>query len=73
AARDYQEAINNFKALLAEAPTHARAPEAALSIANCQVELKDARAARKTLEDLVKAYPQSEAAMAAKERLARMK
>ncbi|MDZ7862026.1 tol-pal system protein YbgF [Acidovorax sp.] len=73
AARDYKDAINNFKALLAEAPTHARAPEAALSIANCQVELKDARAARKTLEDLVRVYPQSEAAMAAKERLARMK
>jgi len=58
---------------LAAAPTHARAPEAALSIGNCQVELKDTRAARKTFEDLVKAYPQSEAAGAAKERLARLK
>jgi TolA-binding protein len=52
---------------------HARAPEAALSIANCQLELKDSRAARKTLEDLVRAYPQSEAAAAAKERLVRLK
>ena len=43
------------------------------SIANCQSELKDTKAARKTLEDLVKVYPQSEAAAAAKERLARMK
>jgi TolA-binding protein len=51
----------------------ARAPEAALSIANCQLELKDNRAARKTLEDLVRVYPQSEAAAAAKERLARLK
>jgi TolA-binding protein len=50
-----------------------RAPEAALSIANCQGELKDTKAARKTLEDLLKVYPQSEAAAAAKERLARMK
>ena len=73
ATRDYKEAIGNFKALLAAAPTHARAPEAALSIGNCQVELKDTRAARKTFEDLVKAYPQSEAAGAAKERLARLK
>lgn len=73
ATRDYKEAIANFRALLAQAPDHARAPEAALSIANCQVELKDARAARRTLEDLVKAYPQSEAAAAAKERLARLK
>lgn len=73
ATRDYKEAIANFRALLAQAPDHARAPEAALSIANCQVELKDAKAARRTLEDLVKAYPQSEAAAAAKERLARLK
>lgn len=73
ATRDYKESINNFKSMLAEAPTHARAPEAALSIANCQIELKDTRAARKTLEDLVRTYPQSEAAMAAKERLSRLK
>ncbi len=73
AQRDYKEAIGNFKQLLTDAPNHARAPEAALSIANCQLELKDNRASRKTLEDLVRAYPQSEAAAAAKERLARLK
>ncbi|WP_313070237.1 tol-pal system protein YbgF [Melaminivora sp.] len=73
ATRDYNQAIANFKALLAAAPDHARAPEAALSIANCQIELKDTKSARKTLEDLVRTYPQSEAAAAAKERLARLK
>ena len=73
ANRDYKEAINQFKALLSTAPDHLRAPEAALSIANCQIELKDNRAARKTLEDLTKAYPQSEAAAAARDRLARLK
>lgn len=73
ATREYKDAIGNFKQMLADAPSHARAPEAALSIANCQIELKDTRTARKTLEDLVRAYPQSEAAMAAKERLSRLK
>ncbi len=73
AAREYKEAIGNFKSLLSEAPNHARAPEAALSIANCQIELKETRTARKTLEDLLRAYPQSEAAVAAKERLSRLK
>lgn len=73
ATREYKDAIGNFKQMLAEAPTHARAPEAALSIANCQIELKDTRTARKTLEDLLRAYPQSEAAVAAKERLSRLK
>ncbi|GDY37288.1 tol-pal system protein YbgF [Acidovorax sp. NB1] len=73
ATREYKEAIANFKQMLSDAPGHARAPEAALSIANCQIELKDTRTARKTLEDLVRAYPQSEAAVAAKERLSRLK
>lgn len=73
ATRDYREAITHFRALLAAEPDHLRAPEAALSIANCQIELKDAAGARKTLQDLVKTYPQSEAAGAARERLARLR
>jgi TolA-binding protein len=55
------------------APEHQRAPEALLAMANCQSEMKDPRSARKTLEDLVKAYPTSEAAGAARERLVALK
>ena len=73
ATRDYKEAVTNFRSLISLSPDHLRAPEAVLSIANCQIELKDTRGARKTLEDLLKAYPQSEAALAGKERLARLK
>jgi len=73
ANRDYRGAIANFRALLQQSPDHPRAPEAVLSIANCQIELKDNASARRTLDDLVKAYPQSEAASAAKERLARLR
>lgn len=73
ANRDYRGAMGNFRALLQQAPDHARAPEAVLSIANCQIELKDNAGARRTLDDLVKAYPQSEAAVAARERLARLR
>jgi len=73
ATRNYNEAIANFRSMLSLAPDHAKAPEAVLSIANCQIELKDTRAARRTLEDLAKAYPQSEAAQAGRERLARLK
>jgi tol-pal system protein YbgF len=73
ANRDYRGAIGNFRALLAQAPDHPRAAEAVLSIANCQIELKDNAGARRTLDELVKAYPQSEAAVAAKERLARFR
>lgn len=73
ANRDYLPAIAAFRALLARDAEHQRAPEAMLSIANCQFELKDARGTRKTLEDLEKTYPKSEAAAAARERLAKLK
>lgn len=73
ARRDCKEAMVSFKALVSNSPEHQRAPEALLSVANCQSELKDAKGARRTLEDLVKAYPTSEAAVAARERLVALK
>lgn len=73
ALRSYREAIINFKSVVAIAPDNVRSPEAALSIANCQVELKDTKSARKTLEDLIKVYPQSEAASVAKDRLTKLR
>lgn len=73
ALRYYREAIINFKSVIGVAPDHLRAPEAALSIANCQIELKDTVSARKTLTDLIKVYPQSEAASVAKDRLTKLK
>lgn len=73
ALRTYREAIINFKSVVGLAPDHLRAPEAALSIANCQIELKDTVSARKTLTDLIKVYPQSEAASVARDRLTKLK
>jgi TolA-binding protein len=58
---------------VSSAPGHPRAPEALLALANCQIEMKDVRSARKTIDDLLKAYPASEAAAAGKERLAGLK
>ena len=69
ASRNYKEAITNFRSLVTADPQHLRAPEALLSIANCQGELKDTKASRRTLEELLKSYPQSEAAGVAKERI----
>lgn len=43
-----------------------------LSIANCYSELKENDSARKTLELLIKQYPQTEAAQAARDRLLTM-
>ena len=71
--RDYKEAITAFRAFVVGAADHPRAPEALLALANSQAEMKDAKAARRTLDELMKAYPASEAAAAAKERMATLK
>jgi tol-pal system protein YbgF len=71
--REYKDAIATFRAFVAGAPEHPRAPEALLAIANTQAEMKDTKTARRTIEELVKTYPQSEAAVAGKERLASLK
>jgi tol-pal system protein YbgF len=68
--RAYKDGLATFRQFLAAAPDHLRAPEALLALANCQVELKDSKGAKRSLEDLVKQYPKSEAAVAARERLA---
>lgn len=74
ATREYKEAMGSLRRMLQLAPDHPRAAEAMLTIANCQIELKEPRAAvRRTLEDLVKSYPQDEAAATAKERLSKLK
>lgn len=71
--RDYKEAIATFRAFIAANPKHPRAPEALLAMANCQIELKEVKGARRSLEDLIKTYPGTEAAQAGKDRLALLK
>lgn len=70
--RDYRAAIDAFQQVVDKAPDHPKAPEALLSIANCQIELKQLPVARKTLEQVVKQYPRTEAAQAARDRLLTM-
>lgn len=71
--RDYKGAIAVFRTFVTASPAHPRAPEALLALANSQAEMKDVKGARRTIDELVKAYPQSEAAMAGKERLASLR
>lgn len=71
--RDYKGAITAFRAFVNDAPEHPKAPEALLALANSQAETKDTKGARKTIAELIKAYPNSEAASAGKDRLASLK
>lgn len=73
AVKDYRASLAQFRQMLTLSPEHLRAPEAMLAISNVQIELKDNKAARKTLEDLIKAYPQSDAAQTARERLPKLR
>jgi tol-pal system protein YbgF len=69
ATKSYKESMANFQKMLTLAPNHPRAAESMLAISNVQIELKDLKAARVTLTDLVKAYPNSETAATARDRL----
>jgi tol-pal system protein YbgF len=71
--REYKDAISTFRGFVTGTPQHPRAPEAMLAVANSQVEMKDRPGARKTIDELMKTYPASEAAAAGKERLAAIK
>ncbi len=73
AVKDYRASLAQFRQMLAQSPDHLRAPEAMLAISNNQIELKDSKAARKTLEDLIKAHPQSDAAQTARDRLPKLR
>ena len=73
ARRDFNEAIAQLKGLANDFPNHARAPEAMLTVGNAQLEIKQPKEARKTFNELLKLYPTTEAAAAAKDRLAQIK
>ena len=57
ANRDYRMPSATSARWCRRRPSICARPRPCWPIANCQVELKDIKAARKTLEDLVKAYP----------------
>lgn len=71
AARDFRNAINTHRGLIAQFPDSNRVPDAMLSIGNSFAELDDQREARRMWQDVVKLHPTSDAAARAKQRLAR--
>lgn len=69
ALKDYKAAIAAHQDLVSRFSDSPRVPEALLSIAESQVQLGDRRAANRTLTQLIKEHPETEAAKIAKERL----
>lgn len=67
--RAYRESVGTHRRLVNTYPDHPRAAEAMLASANSLLELKEKNTAKQTLQDLIKRYPDSEAAAAAQDRL----
>ena len=74
ALRNYKESLASLRAMLAESPRHVFAPEAMLAVANALTELNEPLPeVRRSLEDLDRTHPQSEAARVARDRLSKLK
>jgi len=69
ARKDYRASIAAQRLLVTTYPTNPKVPDALLNIASAQSDLNDNAAARRTLEELIAKFPQSEAAIKAKQRL----
>jgi tol-pal system protein YbgF len=69
ARKDYRAAIASQRQLLVAYPDSTKVPDALLNVASAQSELGDNVAARRTLEELIGKFPQSDAAAKAKQRL----
>ncbi|CAG9175288.1 Cell division coordinator CpoB [Cupriavidus laharis] len=73
AQRDYKGSTAVLQNMLQANPTHPKAPDAMIAIANNQLESGQKAAARKTLEQVVAKYPGTEGAQAASNRLKTLK
>jgi len=70
---DFVDSVNYLKEFLNLDESHAKYSEAMLMLASAQFELSQNAEAKKTLENLVKDFPRSEAAKAAADRLNKFK
>lgn len=71
--KDYKNCLSSYETLVSKFQDHPRVAEAMLNIAECQLELKNKTAAKKTLKQLISQFPGSDASDKAKKRLATIK
>ena len=68
-SQDYNAALPAFRKVVTSYNTSRKLPDALLKIGYCQVELGQLAAARKTLADVVRQYPETTAARLASQKL----
>ena len=71
--RDFKAAANAQQALITNYPDSPKIPDSLLNLGSAFAAQGDNTNARKTFEDLIARYPQTDAAEKAKTRLARLK
>lgn len=71
--RDYAKAIEAFAAVGTRSPDSSKAPDALLKKGLAESELGRAEAARATLNEVIRRYPQNDAARLAREQLTRLR
>ena len=72
AQRDYKASTSVLQGVVNNYPTHPRAPEALLAIAQNQIEQGQKAVARKTLQQIVAQYANTEAAQTAQSKLSQI-
>ena len=70
--QQYREALPEFRKVLEQYPQSAKLPDALLKVGFCQIEIGDRAAARASLQDVVKQFPDTTAARLASQRLERL-
>jgi len=73
ASKDFKGAIAAGNALIKAFPDHPRVPQTLLNIANCLLESNQKAEGRKTLELLIKSFPESKSAETARLSLSKIK
>lgn len=73
AQHDCKNAVPVLQAMAKNFVDHAKAPDALLTVAACHIDAKEKVAAKKTLEIVIKQYPDTDAAQAAKARMKELK
>ncbi len=71
--KDCRSSVSSYQMLIDKYQDHPRVQEAMLNIADCQLELKNKTAAKRTLKQLISQFPGSDASEKAKKRLAVIK
>ena len=73
ASKDYKGAIAAGNSLIKAFPDHPRVPQTLLNIANCLLESNQKTEGRKTLELLIKSFPESKSADTARVTLSKIR